>query len=947
MSKVAQQFLALTTACLIGAAVTLTGCSSGGGGTTASNIDTDTDTDTSADTNADGEVISSKTLGFALPAELSAVPASNAGVASANAPGKITKSVSFAGALSRIAAAEADLPATSDYAQTTAAKYIEEPALDRFAIIEQVLQAVGQTKYADAANINNGPYKAMIAWADEKNGVQVKTLEPWVVDSRMIVIDGQDVNRVLAWIEESDPEAPDGISLVKAEFKIYQAATLDVDGKILDYGKWELNVKFSESGADFFVATCEPNPDGGSIIKVNEHEEMGNGTEGMKGVLYRAGASGYGKVRYTDWEGVNWNECGEDCTPGTPIAQYAYNADYLGTRKDEAAPVYKDRNNSFEMTHNYGLFYDENPPAGITAGDDVKKHNQFGFPLTYSNELGHKSFAYYGAWQGRHQIWANGGDGQGVPAGTTVTKEAWGAGVPETFTVAASLQGTFTKRTYVDASLADILNVPVETWLNKNFTLFYNDSNNWQQCENGWVEMVPPNQFEPPSPPLCRGHNGEEKEFTPYTPGPELIVSLEDRKNVNIDQWDHEANTQKRYVYLNDAAPDGAGFYEAVQGEFGKMVAADPAIKYNPAPGDQLNINMGGSIYIAYTGQFAGLTTTGWVQKELVSFDNQNWRPVFGTTDTPFTPDMGREYYMNSNGVNYVVKRKAPADLATSYDVLLEVQTTANPANCTASDCTAILPAAADYLRTPWDMTTRYALVTDAGANYLLLTYLTNDPNTPANEVGTVYSQGGWGLQAWSNGLDETAGTQDDYPIDKDGNEVLVDDFGMPTGTIRPVEFNWEYSASGGWGAQQYLLDVDGNYVILANPIMLDLISATNGAGESKNLMLQFDGWMHGLPDMHTALKQADWDITNIKDKIINIPAGTAVTDSNGIGYYLKPLQTSIFLTVVPSDTEGLPDLTQADSIDLDLDTPTFTDHGMGAMPAVTTVKYSEGVLVE
>jgi hypothetical protein len=927
----------------------LTGCNSGDevtSGNTGSGIDT----------NNDGEVLSSQMLGFALPTELSAVPASNvqgATVASTAPQGKLTKSVSFATALRQVAAAEADLAPSSDYAQTTGAKYIEEPALDRFAIIEQVLQAVGQTRYADAANINKGPYKAMIAWADEKNGVQVKTLEPWVVDSRMIVIDGQDVNRVLAWIEESDPEAPDGISLVKAEFKIYQAATLDVDGKILDYGKWELNVKFSEDGSDFFVATCEPNPAGGSIIKVNEHEEMDNGIEGMKGVLYRAGASGYGKVRYPDWEGVDWQSCGENCTPATPTAQYAYNADYLGTRKDDAAPVYKDRNNSFEMTHNYGLFYDENPPAGITAGDDVKKHNQFGFPLTYTNELGHKSFAYYGAWQGRHQIWANGGDGQGVPAGTEVFKEAWGAGVQVKYTVAASLQGTFTKRTYVDASLADIQNVPVETWLNKNFTLFYNDSNNWQQCENGWVEMVPPNEFEPPSPPLCRGHNGEVKDFTPYTPGPELIVAPEDRKNVNIDQWDHEANTQKRYVYLNDAVPikpaayAGEGFYNAVQGEHGKMVAADPAVKYLPEPGDQLNINMGGSIYIAYTGQFEGLTTTGWVQKELVSFDDRNWRPVFGTTDTPFTPDMGREYYMNSNGVNYVVKRKAIDNVANSYDVLLEVQTTANPANCTAGDCSKILPAAADYLRTPWDMTVRYALVTDAAdPNYLLLTYLTNDPNTPGDDTGMVYQQGGWGLQAWSTNDTET--TADDFPIDASGNPVAVDDYGMPTGATRPVEFNWEYSESGGWGAQQYLLDGDLNYVILDDPIMLAQITvATNVPDVTKNLLLQFDGWMHGLPDMHDALKQADWDISNIWEKIINIPAGTAVTDSNGIGYYLKPLQTSIFLAVVSAETEGLPDLSQADSIDLDLDTPTFTDHGMGDMPAVTTVKYSEGVLVE
>ncbi len=902
MRKTARQFLTLGTACMIGFATTLTGCSSGDGATASNN------------TNSDGEVLSSLSEGFALPAELSAIPAAE---------------VEGAGV-----AAAVDLPATSDYALTAGAKYVEEPALDQFAIIEQILQAVGQTRYADPSNINNGPYKAMIAWADEKNGAQIKSLQPWVVDSRMIVIDGQDVNRILAWIEESDPMAPDGIRVLKAEFKIYEAATLAVDGKILDYGQWVLNVKFSESGTDFFVATCDPNPDGGSIIKVNEHNEHGDGTDIMKGVLYRAGASGYGKVQYTDWQGVDWNACGEDCIPETPTAQYAYNADYLGTQKGEADPVYKDRNTSYEMTHNYGLFYDENPPDGVTAGDDVKKHNQFGFPLNYTNGDGHRSFAYYGAWQGRHQIWA--GDGT-VPAGTEVTKEAWGAAVPETFTVAASLQGTFTKRTYVDAVLADILNVPVETWLNKNFALFY-DGSDWQQCETGWVDYHT-------GSPVCTDKDGIPKDFTPYTPGPELIVAESDRKNVNINKWSMEGPSN--YVYLADGV-DGAGFYEAVPGQNGKMVAADPAVKYNPVEGDQLNINMGGSIYIAYTGDFDGPTTsTGWVQKELASFDNVNWRPIFGENDAEFTPDPGREYYMNSNGVNYVVKRKADDNLATSYDVLLEVQTTANPANCTDGDCETILPAEADYLRTPWDMTMRYALVTDAAdPNYLLLTYLTDDPNTPDNEVGTVYSQGGWGLQAWStNG---TAGTtDDDYPIDADGFEVAVNEYGMPTGDTRPVEFNWEYSESGGWGTQQYLLDGDGNYVILADPIMLAQMTVSNGAGAEKTLMLQFDGWMHGLPDMHTALKQADWDISNIWEKIINIPAGTAVTDSNGIGYYLKPLETSIFLAVVPADTEGVPELNQADDINLDTEIPTFTDHGMGDMPEVSTVKYSEGVLVE
>ena len=53
-----------------------------------------------------------------------------------------------------------------------------------------------------------------------------------------------------------------------------------------------------------------------------------------------------------------------------------------------------------------------------------------------------------------------------------------------------------------------------------------------------------------------------------------------------------------------------------------------------------------------------------------------------------------------------------------------------------------------------------------------------------------------------------------------------------------------------------------------------------------------------------------------------------------------------MFLAEVSNTTPGLPDITEADVIDLD-DVPTFTDHGMGAKPENTVVKYSEGKPVE
>jgi hypothetical protein len=51
---------------------------------------------------------------------------------------------------------------------------------------------------------------------------------------------------------------------------------------------------------------------------------------------------------------------------------------------------------------------------------------------------------------------------------------------------------------------------------------------------------------------------------------------------------------------------------------------------------------------------------------------------------------------------------------------------------------------------------------------------------------------------------------------------------------------------------------------------------------------------------------------------------------------------------VLVTDTTGLdlPDLTSAEDVDLDT-VPDFVDHGMGDAPEVTTIKYSEGNLIE
>jgi len=114
-------------------------------------------------------------------------------------------------------------------------------------------------------------------------------------------------------------------------------------------------------------------------------------------------------------------------------------------------------------------------------------------------------------------------------------------------------------------------------------------------------------------------------------------------------------------------------------------------------------------------------------------------------------------------------------------------------------------------------------------------------------------------------------------------------------------------------------------------------------------LTLQFDGWMHGLPDLYNELSKNGWVMdTNISSKVINIPAGTEVTDGSNVNvsYYVKPLEVSVFLNEVNSPSNA-PDITQAEAVSLDSGMPTFVEHNMGALPTGTVIKYSEGKPVE
>ncbi len=833
---------------------------------------------------SDAAGLTGSITGYSVPDEISAVPT------------QTDASASLSSALKSLAKAATD--SNTDYSNTVTARFVEEKTLEQFDMLETLFDAMNQTNYT--SEIGNGHYLAKVAWQDEQNqgDVQVdrKKIEEWIVQSDFIDAAGTVVTdsaaasalRIRAWIKEEGG--------VKAEFKITSPPTRNADGSYADYGEWTGNVKFGDSGDDYFAASSSV-VNGENVIMIHEKflddfpdsdkltSVIANPTTEMKAVMYRAPTAGYGKVSFPDFEALFDPDFASTEIPIETVV-YAYDADHLAVKAGDEATQFKNRTTFYEMTHRYGVFDKE-------TGENVMKTKSFGFPIKYTDANGTQN-AYYGAWQGRHQIWTQTFGGS-IAEGTTITRDDLPPDQPaQTFTVGPTYNGILAKREYVPASLNDVLNIPVEIWVSDDFNLFYgecnagNAGNEWCQCED-----------------FDFGGGQCAVDLVTFDLNKLVVGATDTKKSVYIGSWNEAEQINQNFVY--DSAPQKLYVATEMQTDYGPRFVAT-ATEIDTANVTALWVSISGSIYVEYKG-----ATDGWVEKELTSFDTINWQPTFDDTgDLAYILPEGRELYINMQSANYVVTRSG-----SDYIVQLEIQTVANPSNAST-----FVPANTAFINR-WDSqgsASTYEFITDpASANYMKLVYKTigdNDKDSQGNAnegvaVGGVVTSSMWGLSASIGGTE--------------------------------TFFNWEYSDSeGGWGSITYLINEDGTNKYLDDPMRFDPITATNGAGESKTLSLKFDGWMQGLPDMFQELGKNDWVMTEaLSDKIINIPEGTEVTDAaTDTAYLIKPLEIGLFLAEI-ADPGNL-NLTSAEAVDL-ADVPAFVEHGMGVRPTCTAVKYSEG----
>ena len=877
-------------------AVGLTACGGGGGGDTTPDLGNNT------------------AKAYTLPSELSAVPAATSN------PSSSPQAKSFSDALNKLSKAVSDLPSDSDYHTEKGSRYVDENALQVFDIFETIFKAVSQTNYSDAAVVDQGPYRAMVAWDEENDaGVASKKLQEWVIDSKLATdaTFGQ-YNLVNVWIEESMPGME---KTIKVQFKVFNGAEINEDGEAITMGDWDIYADFGAPGSFFFAEARTT--DGVSVLKMKE--AAGSGGDVMSGdmtmpdtvaQLVRSTATGYGKVQVPDWDAcmMDFNSC----MTSVPTAElkYAYNEEFLGIQEPSGDEEYKFRNPSegVKLVHHYGLYLAE----GANAGDNVLKHVNFGFPvekLVTDQEGTYTLYGYYGGWQGRHQLW--GFESANLQVGDTVLKQDYSGGSsnPIPYTVGKITEGTFSKRDLVDASLADIKGIISDTHFNKHANLhYYTTANDFQLCD-GFIDYNMATEQE-----VCNGTtiNFQGSDI-------EALLNEADSKSYWVDIWSNAG----MLTYSSGS------FYDEAQSVV------------NFQDGDWLSINVGGMVIIKYVGfpsdsdALDGGSSTGFIQ--LTETENDVTGAITFSNPTTYTVDRKEPLFIHANGSNFIVNvlSDTPSS-AADYSVQMEQQSTANPQNASA-----FLPTGTSYLAYPWDKSKQYSF---------------NGTELTVNDENGMVTQDVWGLHAYNNN-GTTNDTSDDLLLTGDGATVLVDSTGMPdftaNGFVEPAQFNWEYANLSSenrdtWKSMTFLKDSEDNWSFISDPIRLNpaplVDSAGNDKGTSKPLM--YEGFLHGLPDIYMELADNNWELTDtLREKVVFIPEGTELTNAvDNTKYYIKPLDTSIILGTDTVNTDRWPDLTAANGItlsEIDNLVPTNVDIGTKPTDEQAPVKFVEGEAVE
>lgn len=389
-----------------------------------------------------GEVENVVVSGFSLPSSIETVPSATSAEESAMRTVSTGKLDDHQG--KAVSAIEAPA-ATSDMEKDKFRLNIWEKNLDEFQIIDQLLFSLKQTKYEDPQFINKGPYGALVRWQEDNK------LEKWIIDSKMVTIDGKSVNQINMWVQE------DG-GLIEAQFNVSAPASTTNR-----YGEWTVQARMlneDQSIRGRFAAHTAVDSDGKATIRI-EHLNMGDHDYDFKGKLVLKDDVGAGVFR-----GVFQNE--------VENLRYSYNTNHLIVQKADSMTC-KDRNQYEDFTLDYNVY--------TADGMNIKNQKRFGFPLRVQGETvsGHEQYLYYGAYHNRHGLYT--GNNRELPAEGSVLVRS-DNNKNETYRYYGRHKGFFAKKMIKDAKLSDIAFQVLASRTYESFSIRFNDNEKkFYRCE--------------------------------------------------------------------------------------------------------------------------------------------------------------------------------------------------------------------------------------------------------------------------------------------------------------------------------------------------------------------------------------------------------------------------------------------------------------------------------
>jgi len=444
---------------------------------------------------------------------------------------------------------------TDDYTQAATVRYLNDPELDQFAVVSDLLQSLAQAHVLD--HIDKGAYKTIVATSlAAPGGVQGAVAEEWTVEAKTIDSTTEPgYVRVRVWTN-----AELATSRIRAEFRFFAPPRLHDDGTLADYGTWHLDLGYGSNHEASLALDVASSEDGTSVAKLHR--------------ITGSAAGGETRAIFQRTQDVGHGHSIESAMGSAREVAYAYDKAQLAVQAGSSPVVVKLRTDAVDVAYRYGLY-------DAASKQDVRRTKNFGFPLRIVG-AGSSAYGFYSSWRGRSYVLDS--TVAAIPASTRVQQLALTGEAGATYTVAPTRLGVMSRSSFVESSPGELRDFVAQLWLDSLQTVRF-DGSGFQVCQ-GAAAWLPPH-------PCTAWQSLNDLSVLADGPAIHTFASL-------VGSTDQVFRT---YKYRTGGA---AGFYELL---------ADGTVssqRYVPLTGDYFAVHTVGFRYVT-------LTSAGWIEKTVAA----------------------------------------------------------------------------------------------------------------------------------------------------------------------------------------------------------------------------------------------------------------------------------------------------------------------------------------